>query len=365
MTTIPGAAQTPDLLALCADVPAVFEVVYDPWPTPLARAVLEDGRLLVAGLDLLAHQAVGQVQRMTGQTVSVDLLRQAGTDELTRRAVQINAGTATDRLAFAHGLARSRTGAGRRGVPGRLRGPRLVRPDADRPHPRAGARAGHHPRRRERPGAAARARAAAAVRAFAAGGRREKVLYAEIAAAPHLGWWTAAWAGLFGAAFGASLGWTGALLYLVPLVPIGVALMIVDWRTTLLPTRVIHPTYVLLAVLIPLAALIDGDLDSLYRAGWGWLIIGAWFWVFWWLFNAWGFGDVRLARVLGPALGYLGWYELLMGLALILLVGGLGGLVLGIMTRDLRRRVPYGPFMLIGSALSVVIGPWLAQGLGY
>ena len=141
--------------------------------------------------------------------------------------------------------------------------------------------------------------------------------------------------------------------------PIGVALMIVDWRTTLLPTRVIHPTYVLLAVLIPVAALVDGDLDSLYRAGWGWLIIGAWFWVFWWLFNAWGFGDVRLARVLGPALGYLGWYELLMGLALILLVGGIGGLVLGIVTRDLRRRVPYGPFMLIGSALAVVIGPWL------
>src|ERR1700754_316634 len=45
---------------------------------------------------------------------------------------------------------------------------------------------------------------------------REKVLYAEIAAAPRLGWWTAAWAGLIGAAFGAALGWTGALLYLVP-----------------------------------------------------------------------------------------------------------------------------------------------------
>jgi shikimate 5-dehydrogenase len=91
VTTIPGEAQTPDLLALCAGVPAVFEVVYDPWPTPLARAVLDDGRLLVAGLDLLAYQAVGQVQRMTGRTVSVDLLRQAGTDELTRRAVQFSA----------------------------------------------------------------------------------------------------------------------------------------------------------------------------------------------------------------------------------------------------------------------------------
>jgi shikimate dehydrogenase len=92
VTTIPGTAQTPDLLALCAGVPSVFEVVYDPWPTPLARAVLEDGRHLVAGLDLLAHQAVGQVQRMTGRTVPVDLLREAGMDELERRAVQMSAG---------------------------------------------------------------------------------------------------------------------------------------------------------------------------------------------------------------------------------------------------------------------------------
>jgi leader peptidase (prepilin peptidase)/N-methyltransferase len=194
----------------------------------------------------------------------------------------------------------------------------------------------------------------------------EKVPYAEIAAAPRLGWWTAAWSALFGAAFGAVLGWTGALLYLVPLVPIGVALIIVDWRTTRLPTKVIYPTYLLMAVLIPAAALVDGDLDSLYRAGWGWLIIGAWFWIFWWLFNAWGFGDVRLSRVLGPALGYLGWYEMLMGLALIVVVvGGIGGLIVIAVRRNARGRVPYGPFMLIGAALAVVIGPWLAQSLGY
>src|SRR5689334_18640789 len=45
----------------------------------------------------------------------------------------------------------------------------------------------------------------------------QKVLYADIAATPLLAWWTAAWSGLFGAAFGASVGWGGALLYLVPL----------------------------------------------------------------------------------------------------------------------------------------------------
>jgi len=148
-------------------------------------------------------------------------------------------------------------------------------------------------------------------------------------------------------------------------VPIGVVLMVIDWRTTLLPTRIIHPTYALLGVLIPVAALVDRDLDSLYRAGFGWLVVGGWFWIFWWVLNAWGFGDVRLSRVLGPALGYLGWEHMLTGLALMVLIGGIGGAVLGIAKRSLRRRFPYGPFMLVGAAAAVVAGPWLAEGLGY
>lgn len=94
VSTIPGVAQSPALLAACAGAPAVFDVIYDPWPTPLARAVIEDGRHLVAGLDLLAHQAVGQVLRMTGRSVEVDLLREAGIRELERRAVQIDPGRA-------------------------------------------------------------------------------------------------------------------------------------------------------------------------------------------------------------------------------------------------------------------------------
>lgn len=192
-----------------------------------------------------------------------------------------------------------------------------------------------------------------------------KELYTDLAAVPHLARRMALWSGAVGGAFGLVLGWTGALVYLVPLVPVGVVLLVVDWRTKLLPTRILHPTYALLVVLVPLAALIDRDLESLYRAGWGWLLIGGWFWVFWWLLNAWGFGDVRLARVLGPALGYLGWPQLLVGLLLILLLGGVGGVVLAATGRSLRRRFPYGPFMLVGALLAVVAGPWLARGLGY
>ena len=88
VSTIPAPAQTAEVLAACAAVPAVFEVVYDPWPTPLARAATDSGRLLVAGLDLLAHQAVLQVQIMTGHDISVDLLRDAAHAELERRAVE-------------------------------------------------------------------------------------------------------------------------------------------------------------------------------------------------------------------------------------------------------------------------------------
>jgi shikimate dehydrogenase len=88
VSTIPAAAQTSQLIAACATVPAVFEVVYDPWPTPMARAAQDSGRALVSGLDLLAHQAALQVQVMTGRSVTVDLLRDAGREELARRAVE-------------------------------------------------------------------------------------------------------------------------------------------------------------------------------------------------------------------------------------------------------------------------------------
>src|SRR6478735_654858 len=43
VSTIPAAAQTDDVVERCADVPVVFEVVYHPWPTPLARSVLDRG----------------------------------------------------------------------------------------------------------------------------------------------------------------------------------------------------------------------------------------------------------------------------------------------------------------------------------
>ena len=80
-TTPAGAANV-----LAQDLPAtpgtLLEVLYDPWPTPLAAAWAGRGGAVVNGLDLLVHQAVLQVGLMTGVPIDVpglaDLLRAAG-----------------------------------------------------------------------------------------------------------------------------------------------------------------------------------------------------------------------------------------------------------------------------------------------
>ena len=83
VTTIPAAAQDGALVARCADVPVVFEVIYDPWPTPMAAAARD--RVLVSGLDLLVHQAVLQFQLYTGVPGPLAAMRAAGEAELAAR----------------------------------------------------------------------------------------------------------------------------------------------------------------------------------------------------------------------------------------------------------------------------------------
>jgi len=86
VSTVPAAAQTEELVALTGPVPVVFEVVYDPWPTPLAAHAQASGRTLVSGLDLLVHQAALQVTLMTGAAEApLAAMRLAGERALTPR----------------------------------------------------------------------------------------------------------------------------------------------------------------------------------------------------------------------------------------------------------------------------------------
>jgi shikimate dehydrogenase len=61
-TLPPGAAD--GWAEQVADVPVLLDVVYDPWPTPLAAACRGT---VVGGARMLLHQAAAQVELMTGQ----------------------------------------------------------------------------------------------------------------------------------------------------------------------------------------------------------------------------------------------------------------------------------------------------------
>ncbi|CAB4620693.1 MAG: shikimate dehydrogenase [Actinobacteria bacterium] len=52
----------------------LFDAIYHPWPTPLASNWAGE---VLSGLDLLVHQALGQVELMTGATVPIAVLRAA------------------------------------------------------------------------------------------------------------------------------------------------------------------------------------------------------------------------------------------------------------------------------------------------
>ncbi|WP_020138092.1 shikimate dehydrogenase [Streptomyces sp. 351MFTsu5.1] len=65
---------------------ALFDVLYDPWPTELAARWSMTGGAVVGGLDLLVHQAVLQVEQMTGLgPAPVEAMRKAGEHALAAR----------------------------------------------------------------------------------------------------------------------------------------------------------------------------------------------------------------------------------------------------------------------------------------
>lgn len=78
VSTVPASAQGEGVLALADPCPVLFDVIYDPWPTPLATFARTEGRVLVSGLDLLVHQAALQVTLMTGSAAPVAAMRAAG-----------------------------------------------------------------------------------------------------------------------------------------------------------------------------------------------------------------------------------------------------------------------------------------------
>ena len=55
----------------------VLDAVYHPWPTPLAAAAARRGLAVATGLDMLLHQAFGQVEQFTGRPAPRAVMHEA------------------------------------------------------------------------------------------------------------------------------------------------------------------------------------------------------------------------------------------------------------------------------------------------
>jgi leader peptidase (prepilin peptidase)/N-methyltransferase len=138
-----------------------------------------------------------------------------------------------------------------------------------------------------------------------------------------------------------------------------IALACIDVELLVLPKLIVYPTLALVAALLLLAASVTGHWHDLLTA----VIYAAGWFVAFFALNALnprylGFGDVRLAPVLGLALGWLGWKYVVLGFFAANVFGALIGVAL-IATKkaQLDQQVPYGVFLALGAVFAVLLGP--------
>ena len=162
---------------------------------------------------------------------------------------------------------------------------------------------------------------------------------------------------LFGGAvlrFGADPALPAYLVFFASLV----AVSVIDLEHQIIPNRIVYPTIMLCLPLLALAALAEGDLDPLVRA----LVGAAAAWVLLFVVHlispaGMGFGDVRLAFVLGLFLGWLSLGHVVSGVFLGFVLGAVVGLGLVLFSgRSRKDSVPFGPFLAGGAVLAVFFG---------
>jgi leader peptidase (prepilin peptidase)/N-methyltransferase len=156
-------------------------------------------------------------------------------------------------------------------------------------------------------------------------------------------------------------------------VVMAVRLTVIDVRHHLLPNRIVFPSYAVAGALLLAAAVFAGAGIGAAQSTGGSpaglmavpalrIVAGAAIlWLFYFLLRfayppGMGFGDVKLAGVLGMYLGYLGWGHLFAGTFLAFLLGGLWSIALLAARRGtLKSSIPFGPFMLAGAAAAMLL----------
>ncbi|OII23675.1 A24 family peptidase [Frigoribacterium sp. MCBA15_019] len=153
-----------------------------------------------------------------------------------------------------------------------------------------------------------------------------------------------------------------ALVAFLWLAGVSVALAVIDLEHHRLPNAIVLPSYAVGGALLAASSILVGDWSALVRAAIGLASLFAFYLIAALSYpGGMGFGDVKLAGVLGLYLAWLGWGEFAVGAFAAFLLGGLFAIVL-LVTRRVHRTggIPFGPWMLAGTWVGVFAGGTVA-----
>jgi leader peptidase (prepilin peptidase)/N-methyltransferase len=139
---------------------------------------------------------------------------------------------------------------------------------------------------------------------------------------------------------------------------LAVTLAAIDVDVRRLPNSIVLPSYPVLAILLTVASIDSQDWKALAHAGVGAAALFGFYLLLATLYPAgMGFGDVKLAGLLGGVLGYLSWSALLVGAFAGFFLGALVGILLMAGGRAGRKTaLPFGPAMLAGALVALFFG---------
>jgi len=143
---------------------------------------------------------------------------------------------------------------------------------------------------------------------------------------------------------------------------IGIALAFIDLDTHKLPNKIVLPAYLVLpALLAPATWGSELAWSRMLQALIGCAALYAFYFVLC-IIGGMGFGDVKLAGVLGLALGWLGWDYLVVGAFMPFLLGGLFSLgLIAVKKAGRKSGIPFGPWMILGAFIAFAVAAPIAN----
>jgi leader peptidase (prepilin peptidase)/N-methyltransferase len=158
-----------------------------------------------------------------------------------------------------------------------------------------------------------------------------------------------------------SAGAVSAVLVMVSflyLAAITIALALIDLDVHKLPNMIVIPAYAVGAALFSAASILSGDFGPLIGSGIAMAGLFLLYLVMALVYpGGMGFGDVKLAGVLGIYLGWAGWGAVAVGAFSAFLLAGVFSIILLATKRAGRKSgIPFGPWMFAGAWLGIVIG---------